>query len=195
MTDKPPMAIARTEAEAALAEAQRSERRSLSLHAYRFNAPLLMLWGAIWIAVYLVAANVPGTAPWTWAVAGPVGGVLSSLYVWRNGRPQRREPNRAQFWRVVATWALNVAFVAFAFGILSPFEWRQPHAFIALALGACYAVAGCWMGWRLIPIGYALTAISMIAYFSVPPSDFFLVLYIGCGSVLIAGGLWLRFVR
>lgn len=200
MTDKPemtsaPATIGKAEAAALLAAASAGETRGASLYSYRFNAPMLLLWGAINLAVYMTLAWVPAARPWAWPVAGGLGGALSILYFRRYARADRVEMNRTLLARMSANWALNIAFAAGVFVVFAPYEWRQPHAFIGVALGCVYAVFGVWTGWRLIVIGAAVMAASMFAYFAVPPRDFLMVLGLGNGGAMILGGLWLRFLK
>lgn len=190
--------IDRSEAAAALAAAGAAEQQSSALYGYRFNAPLLILWGLVWMAADLSLWVWPNALVfnWSWPVASTVGMIASALYQWRYTR--RHAPtavagprSRAFFWRLMITWALTGAFIAGVFTIFAPLEWRDVHAFWALVIALVYSCHGVWNGWRMAAIGLALGVLTIAAFFLPYGAPYLLAMGAGGGGLLILGGLWL----
>jgi hypothetical protein len=198
VTDEPDMGpsiqpVDKTEAVAALAAADQSRQRSFSLYFYRFNAPVLMLWGALWMAADLTIAYAPwSVANWAWPAASLVGSIVCVIYYWRASGAGIRPQSRIRYFRMAATWAFTATFVVCAMYIFAPFKWREPHAFFGVLIGTLYAINGIWTGWRLTALGGAMAGLVMYAFFGLSDRDFLPFIGVVCGGGMILGGLWLR---
>lgn len=198
MSEETPAAFDRAAAAAALAEADESHRRSSKLHAYRASAPAVMLWGVVWIVADLTLAFPPtrNAHQWVWPLAAFTGLTLNIALAWFFGRSTlrttERRGSRDQFWRMLATWGFNLAFIAAMFTVFAPFEWREPHAFWGLIVALLYCVTGVWSGLRLTALGILLGVLVMFAFFYLQGRDFLIFMGLACGGSMILGGLWLR---
>lgn len=191
--------VDKSEAAALLAAAGASEQRSSALYGYRFNAPLLMLWGAIWMVVDLTIAFAPSpfVHHWGWNIGAGFGAIVSSLYNWSYSRrhaPRDRENprSRAFFWRLMATWAFSACFVVAIMFIFAPFSWRDVHTFWGLFVAMIYACYGVWNGWRMTLIGVALGPATLYAHFGLSDHDYSIFMGAACGGGMLLAGLWLR---
>lgn len=195
MTDKPAMTIDKSEAAAALAAADQSLNRSSVLHVYRLNAPMVMMWGVIWIVADLSLIYLPREwrpSNWVWPFLGFLGGVLSGVYYWFARSTHNRAASRAYYFRMLATWLLTMAFIFCAIAIFSPFKWREPHAFFGVLFGAIYAINGIWTGLRISAVGFFMMIASMWAFYSLPNRDYLLFMGLAVGGSMVLGGFWLR---
>jgi hypothetical protein len=198
VSDKPAMSIDKAEAAAALAAAGRSEQQSFSLYAYRFNAPMLVLWGIMWMAADLTIAFAPWTPAkvWAWPAASLVGSLICVAYYWRYSarkvRSTQTPRSRIYFWRMMATWLCTGAFIVGVMYVFAPFKWREPHAFWGLLIALLYAVSGVWAGWRLAALGALLGGLVMYAFFGLSDAAYLPFMGIVCGGGMALGGLWLR---
>lgn len=198
MSDDRPAPFDRSAALAALAEADKSLRRSSALHAYRINAPMIIGWGLIIMATDLVLAfsRSPAVGNWAWPVASLTGTVLSALYFWRVGkgpvRPTESAGSRTAFWKMMGTWGCVFGFIAGVFVIFAPFDWRESHAFWGLLLALMYTCGGVWTGARLLVLGLVLAAVTFFAYFGLEGQPFLVFMGVATGGSMILGGLWLR---
>jgi hypothetical protein len=68
------MTLSRDEAQMTLRDISKTERRSSSLFGYRFGAPHLFLWGAIWMVAYGASYIRP-----EWSIVWPVLVVVGSI--------------------------------------------------------------------------------------------------------------------
>ena len=190
--------ISKDEALAALAAADESQRRASSLHAYRINAPIVMLWGVLWMIADLTIAYGPQPLAyrWTWPAVSLIGMALSAAYFWKRGkgaiRVTERPRSRSFFWRMLATWVCNLTAISLAFVVFAPIEWREPHTFWGLVIALGYTVSGIWTGARLVVLGLVLGALVMFAHFNLQGQAFLAFMGVVCGGSMILGGLWLR---
>ena len=68
---------------------------------------------------------------------------------------------------------------------------KETHSVFGLLFGCLYVGMGIWTGWRLIALGVALVALTLVGFYAIGP---WYSLYMGVvsGGALVLGGLWLR---
>ena len=106
------MSLSPEQAAAALREIEETRQRSLELVVYRQGAPVLVLWGVIWIVGFASNAMWPTYAAIVWTVLTVLGAVASWL-ISRGGNP-------GQNLRYVASWAVFLLLFYGAGPILAP---------------------------------------------------------------------------
>ena len=176
------MSLSPEQAAAALREIEETRQRSLELVVYRQGAPVLVLWGVIWIVGFASNAMWPTYAAIVWTVLTVLGAVASWL-ISRGGNP-------GQNLRYVASWAVFPLLFYGAGPILAPQTTSQRAALAALLVAAAYALAGIWWLQRYLWLGLALFAVTLFGFFFAPWFDLWMAVMGGGG--LILGGLWLR---
>ena len=183
------MTMSRTEAEEALSEIQRTTGRSYTLRAYHGGAPILLLWGVIWIAGYAGMGLAP--PGYWWMIWGPLDVIGLGGTFLMAARLQRGSGDAKGGWRMLgAALAIGVFYGA----VLSLFQPTTPNAYLAfpgVLTGAIYTMIGVWRMARYVWIGAALTAATLIGFFAFPTVLPFWMAAAG-GAALILGGLWLR---
>ncbi|MGA7777195.1 MAG: hypothetical protein WCA85_05730 [Paraburkholderia sp.] len=181
------MALSSEQASQALRDLEAVSQRSGQLYRYQRTAPMLMLWGVIWIIGFGATQLAPASAPWLWIVLDVVG-VLGCIYLGKHGK---HDASANTSWRWLASILTIAAFYVLALTILPPSHGSQVAAFIALIVALFYVLAGLWIGTRLAIIGIALAALTVFGYFMLA-AYFALWMAVVGGGALILGGLWLR---
>jgi hypothetical protein len=184
------MALSTAEAQSALKDIEKTENRAAASQHGRTSAPYLIMWGIIWAIGYSVTAARPQLS-WIWMTL-IAGGVIGSLIL---GVLQSRTYGRSEFgWRYFGSFALIGVFFAVLGSIMSPLNYNQLSAFFPLVIGLCYSFIGIWTkGWRMLPLGLALIALTAVGYFLMPQQFLYWMAAVGGGG-LILGGLWMRSV-
>lgn len=181
------MSLSPAEAQLALKDIARTEQRSAAYQHHRHSAPFLILWGVVWLIGYAATASAPAVS-WAWAPLVAVG-VIGSILL---ARRQSGAETEAFGWRYFASFAAIAIFIYALVAIMSPITYNQMSALIPLVIGVYYAFIGLWTrGWRMLPLGLALIALTTLGYFMLPNHFLYWMAGVGGGG-LILGGLWLR---
>ncbi|RFU48590.1 hypothetical protein [Paraburkholderia sp. DHOC27] len=181
------MALTSEQASQALRDLEAVSQRSGKLYRYQRTAPMLILWGVIWIVGFGATQLAPARAGWLWIVLD-IAGVLGCIYLGRRGHA---DASASQSWRWLGTIAAIGAFYVLALTILQPTSGAQVAAFIGLLVAMFYVLAGLWIGVRLAIIGLALAVLTVFGYYMLP-AYFALWMAVVGGGALILAGLWLR---
>lgn len=182
--------ISKSEAAAALREADRVQRRTHLGSAYARASPHLLLAGLIWVAGYVTTGF---TRPEQWAsIWGPLAllGVLGSAVIaYVSHRPASGDPaaRTVQASRILWLTATMMAFVASTFLLFQPREPLPYLVFPALLMALVYVLVGSLGLPRFRWIGAGMFALLLVGRDSIA----FWVAAAGGGG-LILGGLWLR---
>ncbi len=188
------------DARSALGEIEQTAAKIRRLIAHGHFAPLLILWGGIWIAGFGCQQFFPAQAGWAWLVLD-LGGFLGSwLVAVRQQSPMKKkgDPRIGLFW--VALMVYGVIWM----GLLLSFpDARNPSAEFLAAMtrrtGAYwatvpmfgYVVAGLFLDRFLAWLGLAVTGLTLLGF--VFAGDYFsLWVAITGGGALILSGLFIR---
>lgn len=181
------MSLSPAEAQLALKDIEKTENRSAASQHHRHSAPYLILWGVMWAIGYTVTASAPGIS-WTWAPLIAIGAIGSVLLA----RRQAEGKSEGFGWRYFASFAAIAIFIYALIAVMGPITYNQMSAVFPLVIGIYYAFIGLWTrGWRMLPLGLALIALTTIGYFTLPDHFLYWMAGVGGGG-LILGGLWLR---
>lgn len=180
------MPLSPEQAQDALRDISRTERRSFSAYGYTSAAPFLILWGALWFVGYGGVDLAPTIAGWIWLGVGIVGTVASTLIGMTSGAKPRPFS-----WRIFFTWLAALAAISSVFSVMRPVSGAQIGAIIPLFVAWAYVILGIWMGARLAIAGLAIAALTLFGFFCLASHFALWMAFIG-GTTLIGTGLWLR---
>jgi hypothetical protein len=181
------MSIESLEAAAALNDIEQIVRRVRQSRIYDLASLMLILWGGLTFAGYLVTYLSPRNAGYAWIavyVAGIAGSAAISL------SHQARSGVRTFDIRMFAAFLLFIAFGIFS-SWLGHFTPRQLGTFWPIYFMLIYTIAGLWVGQAFVAIGLGITALTLIGYFFVGAAFDLWMAFVNGGG-LIVGGLWMR---
>jgi len=186
------MNISRTEAEAALSDIEQAAARTCVQRSYRFAAPILILWGVIWVIGYAVLGLKPDR--WWSLVWVPLDliGIAGTLMVVRRSRgdASTRSTRRQNGFSPLHMLAIVFMLIA-SFVIFGPSKPAVYLAYPGLLCGFSYMMFGIARMPRLAWIGAAMCVLTLAGFFYAKDILAFWMAAIGGGG-LILGGLWLR---
>ncbi|WP_186147357.1 hypothetical protein [Burkholderia gladioli] len=181
------MPLTREQAARALQEIDAVSGHSGRLHRYAHAAPILTLWGWIWLRGFGLGEIWPRGAGLIWIPLNLIG-VAGSLYLGQRGKTERAA---ATNWR----WLGSIlAILAFYLAVLTLFPTaspRQSAALIALIVALAYGLAGLWFGARFAVAGAVLAMLTLAGYFLLPGHFLLWMAVLGGGALMLAG-VWLR---
>ena len=182
--------ITASEAKSALKDIERTENRAAASQHARFAAPHLIVWGVIW-AIGYTASDLAPQQQWIWSVLILGGAAASFLF----DRGENAGRVKGFNWRYLISFATVFVFIFALFTVMRPRDVNQIGAFFPLVIGLYYTFIGTWTkgGWRMLPLGLALMALTLGGYFLLPEHFLLWMAAVGGGG-LILGGLWLRSV-
>jgi hypothetical protein len=182
--------ITADEAKSALKDIEKTENRAAASQHARFAAPHLIIWGVLWAIGYTVNDLAPGYS-WIWSLITIVGVASSFLVDKREAAGRVKGFN----WRYLVSAAAIFVFIFALFAVMRPRDYNQVGAFFPLVIGLYYTFIGVWTkgGWRMLPLGLALMALTIGGYYFLPEHFLLWMAAVGGGG-LILGGLWLRSV-
>ena len=182
------MSIESREATEALADIKRIADRVRQSRFYNLASLILILWGALVFAGYVLSYMLPRHAGTVWIaidLLGVIGSVAISLLI------HQKSGARTFDGRVAAALACFFAFGLFWSVGMAHFGPREMNAFWATFFMLPYTIAGLWLGWAFVAIGLGITALTLIGYYwSGPYFELWMAAVNGGGLML--GGLWMR---
>jgi hypothetical protein len=181
------MSVTRAAAAAALHDIEAASARSATLRGYQSAAPHLVIWGVAWAIAYAVNDLAPPWGNATWLMVWPVA-VTGDIVATRRDRGRQ---SAAAGRTMLTLFAIFMVLVGGTIAIMAPGDSRQIGAFIPLVVAAGYAIMGVLGLARLLVLGAALAALTLLGYFGLP-SHFLLWMAVVGGGGLILGGIWLR---
>lgn len=176
------------QAASALSDIDGIVRRVRQSTIYHLASLMLVMWGGLTFAGYLVSYLSPRNAGYAWLavyVAGTAGTMLISVF------NKARSGIRTFDIRMLAAFLLFIAFGIFASVWLGHFTPRQLGTFWPVYFMLVYTIAGLWVGHAFVAIGLSIIALTLVGYFCIGSSFDLWMAFINGGG-LILGGLWMR---
>ncbi|HWA21549.1 MAG TPA: hypothetical protein VG735_04030, partial [Caulobacterales bacterium] len=180
------MTITPDEAARALDDVDRAWKRGSILRGYRISADYFLMWGVLWIGIYLGPYFFPrqgAVITWVGQALGGVGMIVLSL------RGRADGAKGLGIWRPLGVFAAIVVFMTAEIMILHP--GAAIGMIPALTIALMYAVMGCLVGARYFFAGAVLMTVSIAAYFLMRET-YIVVVGLAGGATMIMTGLWLR---
>ncbi|HEY1750960.1 MAG TPA: hypothetical protein VGG29_06835 [Caulobacteraceae bacterium] len=182
------MTITKDAAAQALGEVEAARGRMVEARSYANASPFLIIWGAVWMFADLaIQFAPPSLANYAWP-AGILVGTVASIAA---SFTLPRRADGAKGWRAFGLWGVIAGFFVALFLVIPVTSGVEIHSIFGIVFGFLYMGFGLWMGWRVIALGAALVALTLIGFYEVRA---WYGLYMGLvsGGALILGGLWLR---
>jgi hypothetical protein len=181
------MAVSQQEAKDLLRDISTTQQRSSNAYGYGKASPHLILWGVIWVLGYGGAYYLPHM-PYLFTVLS-IGGIIGSSII---GFTMKSGTATSMDWRYWATLITIFLFITAIFAIMPPTKGEQIGAFFPILVALFYALTGIWTrGVRMIVLGAAVAALTVVGYFFLLPYFAIWMALVGGGG-LILGGFWLR---
>lgn len=176
------------EANSALADIEEIGARVRQSLFYRRTSAMLILWGALTFAGYLITFFAPQVSRYIW-IAIMILGIAGSVVI--GVITARRQGVNNFNARIFAAFVLFIAF-GFVWSVaIGQFGARQLGAFWTSYFMLPYILLGLWLGWAFVAIGSAVMALTFIGYFY--SGDWFgLWMAFVNGIGLILGGIWMQ---
>jgi hypothetical protein len=182
------MTIDSQQATEALADINEIVRRVRQSRIYNIASLMLILWGVLVFAGYLLNYLAPRYGGYGWVavyVAGIVGCVLISAF------NRKRTGVRTLDVRMLVAFLLFIAFGVFVSIWLGHFTPRQLAAFWPIYFMMVYTITGLWVGYAFVAIGLGITALTLIGYFFLGNAFDLWMAFVNGGGLAL-GGLWMR---
>jgi hypothetical protein len=181
------MTINPTDAASTLSDIDAIVRRVRQSRIYNIASLMIIMWGALTFAGYLATYLSPRSGYYFWT-AVYLAGIAGSFVVSRFD--QARKGVRTFDVRILAAFVLFIAFGIFCCW-LGHFTPRQLGTFWPLYFMLVYTVAGLWIGYAFVVIGFGITALTLIGYFFVGDAFDLWMAFVNGGGLML-GGLWMR---
>ncbi len=189
------------EARARLAEIDAIVSHTRKQIGHGIAAPLLILWGCIWLVGYSISQFQPHWVPIFWPTLGIGGGLASALVGWRRETPtrDRSDTTLGLVWLILAGYAVLWIAIFIPPGIpgeMSQTEFGQIYnrkiaIYLATVPMFAYMVAGLWLGRFLTWLGLTVTLVVALSYFLLTEWSLLITGVVG-GSTLILSGVFIR---
>jgi FtsH-binding integral membrane protein len=176
------------EAASALSDIDSIVRRVRQSTIYNLASLMLIMWGVLTFAGYLVTWLSPRHAGCGW-IAVYVAGIAGTVVI--SASNHARSGIRTFDTRMRAAFLLFMAFGIFSSVWLGHFTPRQMGTFWPIYFMLVYTIVGLWVGQAFVAIGLCIIAFTLIGYFFIGNAfDLWMAFVNGGGLVL--GGLWMR---
>jgi hypothetical protein len=175
------------EASEALADIHDIVGRVRQSRIYDLASQMMVMWGVLVFAGYLVTYLVPPYAVMGWVSVYVIGiggwGAFSAINWPKSGV-------RTFDLKLLYALAMIIVFGVFCcvFGHFGP---RQLSTFWPIYFMLFYSIAGLWFGYAFIAIGVAVTALTLVGYIYLGNSFDLWMAFVNGGGLAL-GGLWMR---
>jgi len=171
----------------ALADVNDIVRRVRQSQIYHLASLIIIMWGALSFAGYLVTYLSPRHAGLAWPAVYVVG-IAGSFAISAFGYSRTRI--RTFDVRMLLALLLFIAFGIFScwFGHFTP---RQLGTFWPIYFMLVYTIAGLWVGHAFVVIGLSIAALTLIGYFFIGDTFDLWMAFVNGGGLML-GGLWMR---
>ena len=178
--------LGKAEAGAELAAIEDMVARVKQSRIYRVAANVMVLWGVVQLAQYVVL-NLAGAAfEWIWIPVDGVG-VLGTLYL----LSRVRGGNPVTVWRMLATYVLFYGFGFVWSAVLGQLHGPAVAVFWHTLFLFGMSVAGVWFGYGFLVLGLTLS-LAILADYAFAGPLFWPILAGVTGAGYIFCGLWMQ---
>ncbi|MCE4555205.1 hypothetical protein [Pelomonas cellulosilytica] len=181
------MSISPQHAADALADIDATIQRTQLSRSYRAGGPVLMMWGLLWAAGYLVMAWLPGSQ-WglAWFALSAIG-MAGSLAMLRG--QSLPGAGRGVGLRLVSFGLACTVFMTCVTLVTQPADPAAVMALPGLFIGLIYGVVGSLGPRRYLWVGAYVFVLTLVGFFVFKP---FLPYWMAAASLgLLLGGVWL----
>jgi hypothetical protein len=175
------------EAASALSDIDAIVSRVRQSRIYDLASLLLIMWGALTFAGYLVTYLSPRNAGVAWPTVY-IAGIAGSFAVSAFGYARTRV--HAVDFRMLVAFLLFVAFGSFCCW-LGHFTPLQLGTFWPIYFMLVYIIAGLWVGQAFVAIGLSIIALTLIGFFFIGDAFDLWMAFVNGGGLMV-GGLWMR---
>jgi hypothetical protein len=176
------------EAAASLGDIEAIERRTRENLFYFGSSPVLVLWGVLNVAGYLLTWYRPTAALYGWIALNLIGMAGSYAIIWPR-MPSARRSSHA--WRWGASFVAFIIFGEICMIEMWPVAPRQMLVFWPTLVMFGYVLSGIWLGRFYVYFG-AIEIVLILGTYFFPGAALAPWLALVVGGGFIAGGLWLR---
>ena len=196
------MTISKEEARKALQEISNTTELTRRAIIEGCSAPILILWGVIWILCYGASHFFPENGYRAWLIGAPAGGIGS----WILGMRFQASVSSPHDFKIGMTWLVLLVFATVWTFLLMPFgmnitmiDGSGVNAAMQRKMGAygatlpmfLYVVGGMWFGRFFVYLGILITAATLVGYLFIS-SWFYLWMAVTGGGAFIASGVFIR---
>jgi hypothetical protein len=197
MNEETSLLPSRDEARASLAEISRVIDQTRLAIVHGPTAPLLILWGVIWVIADVTTQFYPMAMEWLWLPLDLVG-IAGS---WWLVSPVRRKVKRPGQWRISAAWGILFLYAYLWIFLLEQTSWPRTNAqwqaleptYRSLTAYAhtipmfAYVIMGLWFGRFFIILGALVTVLIVLGLCFIPHYYYLWLAITGGGSLIISG--------
>ena len=180
--------IDRQQASEALADINDVVRRVRQSRIYNLASLMLIMWGVLVFAGYLVTYLSPRHAGYGW-MAVYATGLAGTIAISPLNRA--RTGVRTFDIRMLAAFVLFMLFGIFVSAWLGHFSPRQISTFWPIYFMLFYTIAGLWAGYAFVAIGLSIIALTLVGYFFIGSAFDLWMAFVNGGGLLL-GGFWMR---
>jgi len=191
------------EARAALAEVDQIITQTRLAIAQGPSAPILILWGGIWLVADVTTQFYPHALNWLWLALDGLG-IAGTWWFSARARVQVR---RTGLWKVGVFWFALLAYAMLWMYLLLPEAWgnighgwrdfepmyRRMTTYFHLVCMFGYVVFGLWFGRFFLALGLVVTTLILVGYYCGFPYYYIWLGVAGGGSLIVAGAFIRKF--
>jgi hypothetical protein len=175
------------EASEALADIDDMVGRVRQSRIYELASQMMVMWGVLIFAGYLVTYFLPRYAFIGW-IAVYAAGIAG--WAWLSVANRPRSGVRTFGFKFLLAFVMFFAFGVFC-SVLGHFGPRQISTFWPIYFMLMYSIAGLWFGYAFMAIGLGVTALTLVGYFYLGGAFDLWMAFVNGGGLLL-GGLWMR---
>ena len=190
------MQVTPQQANEVLEDIDKVSRRVCYAASNNVGGPILIIWGIIWIACYLICHFAPNLANWAWLIGNAIGIPATIWLGWivTSRGPVLSEADKRLGRRLGWFWFAIFVYAAIWLTVLHPWRGYQSTVFISTLIMFAYVVMGLWLQERFwVYLGLLVTVEAFGGYLGSMNFPGYLGLYLAvvCGGTLLAAGIYL----
>jgi hypothetical protein len=196
------MEITKEEAKDTLEQIQNIVSETRKSIASKYTSPLLIMWGLIWIACYVVTHILVVFQYYAfiwhlWSILcgfGVIATFVICRYQYKRGHPTRISKEKKDGLKMFLFWTLLYAYGFTWLFMFQPKNGIEYNAFLCTVIMFAFIVMGLWYSENyMVFLGLAVTATTLLGFYLIPPFYYNLWMAPTAGGGLLGTGLYLRF--